>query len=257
MAASQLFKIESVNSKKTKLLVALKHNKRTQQAERGALANIDATRSHLNYSLTGSQTPEQIDLQAKVQMLTAGIDIQKQRKNAVVAVEIVFSLPIDRHAQDTTQFFSDCYAWVKLNNPCELLSFDVHLDEAAPHAHALILPIIDNRLQGDKLKGNRDNITRLSDLFYDEVGKPHGLSKGTKARLSAADKQILVKIILTRLKPDAAMRSVVWDCIRDLIVQYPAAFADRLSIELLPATGVKIKSFVDHKRSQGKGSFIR
>jgi hypothetical protein len=175
----------------------------------------------------------------------------------VLAVEVLFSLPIDRHDQDTTQFFSDCYAWVKLNITCELLSFDVHLDEAAPHGHALILPIIDNRLQGDKLKGNRDNITRLINLFYEEVGKQHGLSKGTKARLSATDKQTLVKLILTRLKPDAAMRSIVWDCIRDLIVQHPATFADRLSIELLPATGVKIKSFVDHKRSQGKGSFIR
>jgi hypothetical protein len=257
MASSQLFKIESVSSKKTTLLRALKHNKRTLQAERGANGNINVTRSHLNYSLTGSQTPEQIDLHAKVQMVTAGIDIQKQRKNAVLAVEVLFSLPIDRHDQDTTQFFSDCYAWVKLNITCELLSFDVHLDEAAPHGHALILPIIDNRLQGDKLKGNRDNITRLINLFYEEVGKQHGLSKGTKARLSATDKQTLVKLILTRLKPDAAMRSIVWDCIRDLIVQHPATFADRLSIELLPATGVKIKSFVDHKRSQGKGSFIR
>lgn len=257
MAASQLFKIESVNSKKTKLLVALKHNKRTQQTERGALANINATRSHLNYSLTGSQTPEQIDLHAKVQMLTAGIEIHKLRKNAVVAVEIVFSLPIDRHAQDTTQFFSDCYAWVKLNILCELLSFDVHLDEAAPHAHALILPIIDNRLQGDKLKGGRENILRLSNSFYEDVGKRHGLSKGVKASLSVTDKQNLVKLILTRLKLDSAMRSIVWDCIRDLIVQYPLSFAERLSIELLPVRDSKIKSFVDHKRAHGKGSFIK
>jgi len=251
MAASHIIRLAAMKGK-SKVLDALKHNKRTLQAERGANGNIDATRSHLNYSLTGSDTPEQIATHAKVQMVKAGID--KPRSNQVMGVEAVFSLPIDRHAQDTTQFFNDCFEWVKLTFAGELLSFDVHLDESMPHAHAVILPLIDGKMQGSDMMGGRGNLMRLINKFHADVARHHGLSRNESNRISAMDKQSLAKLVLTRLKSDAVMQSSVWACIRDLIVKDPLPFAQMLSIKLAEKTRAKGKSFVAIMTSKGKGS---
>ena len=254
MAASQLFRLGSITGKNG-ILEALKHNKRTLQAERGTSENIDVTKTPFNYSLASDDAPEAIAKHAKVQMVMAGIDTP--RKNGVMAVEYIFSLPIDRHKQDARPFFSDCCEWLKLNFAGELLSFDVHLDEAAPHAHALILPLIDGKMQGDKLKGDKANIKRLQDKFHADIAGRYGLSRGDNKRLSNADKQALVSKILARLKGDPVMRSCIYACVRDDLHKNPIKYAQLLSIEIISTTSKKSKSFVDHCRSTGKGSFVR
>ena len=98
MAASHLIRLGVIKGK-SGVLEALKHNKRTLQAGRGVVANIDVTKTPLNYCLTDPATPDAIALHAKVQVVKAGIDML--RKNQVMAVEVVFSLPIDRYSQDT------------------------------------------------------------------------------------------------------------------------------------------------------------
>jgi hypothetical protein len=162
MAASHFFRMGKVKGK-AGILNAAKHNKRTLQAERGAGANIDALRTSLNYSLTDQATAEQVDRTAKVLMVQAGID--KTRINQVMALEIIFSLPIKRHKQDTRPFFHDCMDWTKQNIPGVLLSFDVHLDESAPHAHALILPLVDGKMNGHKIMGGKGDLIRLINRF--------------------------------------------------------------------------------------------
>ena len=107
MASSHLIRLGSIKGKNG-VLEALKHNKRELQAERGADAHIDAIRTPLNYCLAGDYLPKEIATHAKVQMLKAGIDTP--RINGVMAVEVLFSLPIDRHQQDTKPFFADCLA---------------------------------------------------------------------------------------------------------------------------------------------------
>jgi len=247
MASSHLFRLGSIKGKDG-VLVAMRHNKRTPQTAHGA--NIDATRTCFNYSIASDDTPKAIATYAKVKMLQAGIE--QPRKNGVMAVEVVFSLPIDRHNQDTKPFFNDCYKWVKKTFAAELLSFDVHLDEAAPHAHAVILPLIDGKMQGDKLKGNRDNIQRLNNSFSDEVARHHGLSNSATKRLNTTEEQALEKLVLTRLKSDPAMLSDVWPYIRDAIHKDPLPFAEMLSIEVPLAEIAKGKSFVAIMTSTGK-----
>lgn len=248
MASSHLFRLGSINGKDG-VLVAMRHNKRTPQTARGA--NIDVTRTSLNYSLTSTDTPETIAILAKVQMVKAGIE--RPRKNGVMAVECIFSLPIDRHQQDTKPYFKACLEWVKQTFAGELLSFDVHLDESAPHAHAVILPLINGKMQGDKLKGNRDNIKRLNDSFNNEVAMHYGLIRSARTRLNHTDEQALEKLVLNRLKSDPAMLSDVWACIRHAIHKDPKAFADLLSIELPLAGRPKTKSFVAIMTSKSKG----
>ena len=184
MAASHLIRLSAIKGK-SGVLEALKHNKRTLQAEHGAGVNIDVTKTPLNYCLTDPATPDAIALHAKVQVVKAGIDML--RKNQVMAVEVVFSLPIDRHSQDTRPFFNDYLAWVKQSLASEVLSFDVHLDGSAPHPHAVISPLIDDKMQGICLISVKGNLMRLINLFYSEIAARYGLAKASRKRLSAKD----------------------------------------------------------------------
>ena len=248
MASSHLLRLGSITGHNG-VLVALKHNKRKPQTARGS--NIDTNRTSLNYSLANGDTPEEIALYAKVQMAKAGIE--RPRKNGVMAVEVLFSLPINRHQQDTRPYFQDCYEWVKRTFAGELLSFDVHLDEAAPHAHAVILPLIDGKMQGDKLKGNRDNLHRLNNLFCNEVARHYGLYSSAKKRLTQVDERALERLVLNRLKHDPAMLSDVWPCIREAIHSDPLQFAEILAIKLPDTSSKSGKSFVSIMTSIGKG----
>lgn len=257
MAASHLFRLGTVKNvynnqgKLTQygLLALLKHHKRTEAPK----DNIDASKSKLNYSLTAPATPESITTYASGQMLKAGI--VTPRRNGVMAVEVLFSLPIDKHHQDTRPFFNDCYEWVKLNFAGELLSFDVHLDESAPHAHALILPLIDGKMQGNALIGGVGNMTRLRYLFQADVAKRYGLSLNDLKRYNGADKASVALAVLNHLKGDCIMKSKAWAWVREEIQADPYPLAQILSIVIDKSTSKKIKSFVDHKRSRGKGSF--
>lgn len=149
ITANQLLKlVDSMNRKKTAacqllwlgrikgkngILEAFKHNKRTLQTERGSGANIDATRTSLNYSLVNNDKPEDLALYATMQMMRAGA--YPPRRNQVMAVEVLFSLPINRHQQDTRQFFTDCFEWVKNTFDGEILGFDVHFIDRMAFVH--------------------------------------------------------------------------------------------------------------------------
>lgn len=251
MAASHFFRMGKVKGKNG-ILNALKHNKRTLQAERGASANIDAFRTPLNYSLTDPATPEQTDLNAKVLLVKAGID--KPRKNGVMALEVIFSLPIDRHQQDTQPFFQDCMKWTQQNIPGVLLSFDVHLDESAPHAHALILPLVDGRMKGHEIMGGKGDLMRFITLFHTEVARHYGLSRNETKRFTSEDKAHIAKQVLYTLAADPVKKSMIWPCVRDAVQKDPLPYAQLLGIEYKrrPASYTG-KSFVQIMTSKGKG----
>lgn len=230
MAASHLLRLGKVKGKNG-VLNALKHNKRTLQAERGAGANIDAFRTSLNYSLTEPDSAESIDRHAKVLLVQAGID--QTRTNQVMGIEIIFSLPIDRHQQDTSPFFRDCLGWVKRHVPGVLLSFDVHLDESAPHAHALILPLQDNKMQGNKIMGGIGNLTRLINVFHAEVAGHYGLSRNNAKRMNLKTKESLERQILAVLAIDPVIKSLIWPCVRDAIHNDPLPYAQLLGVNQL------------------------
>ena len=257
MAASHLLRLGSVKDVYNKqgkfmqngLLALLKHHKRTELPK----DNIDPKRTKLNYCLTAPATPASITAHANGQMLNAGIE--RKRKNGVIAVEVLFSLPIDRHSQDTRPFFNDCYSWLHKTFAGELLSFDVHLDEAAPHAHALILPLVDRKMQGNKMIGGTGNLMRLINLFHKEVAKHYGLSRSDYKRYNSADKASVALAVLNRLQGDSIMKSSVWPWAREAIQADPFPLAQILAIVSAKPSSKKAKSFVDHKRSHGKGSF--
>jgi len=251
MASSHLFRIGSVKAKNP-IQVALEHNKRSPKNSYGS--NIDVSRINLNYSLHNDNTPDEITRHARRRIFEAGI--VRLRKNAVMVVEIIFSLPISHHQRDTRPFFNDCYEWVKRTFDGELLSFDVHLDESAPHAHALILPLIDGKMQGSKLMGNRENILRLNNLFSEEVAIRHGLYSTNSKRLSSTEARAIKQMVYLRLKSDPAMLSAVWPCIRDAIDKDPLPFAEALSINTPAIVRDANKPFAAIMTSTSKGKDI-
>lgn len=247
-----IFRIQKITGANG-LLIALKHNKREFQKTRVSPSNIDPLKSVLNYSLTQTASADTLDRLVKSKLALAGIN--KLRKNGVLAVEVLFSLPIAQKNNDTQSYFKDCYEWIKSTFQGELISFDVHLDESAPHAHVLILPLIDGKLQGSNLVGGRGNLFRLHNLFYRDVASHYGFSKQKKSSLSTQARDMLIRKILITLKLDPVIKSDIWPIIRNHIQLEPMLYGNLLGIK--PSISGNKKSFVDYKRAKGRGSFIR
>lgn len=247
-----LFRYGSVNGKS--FVAAIKHNRRETQKVFGAKAHIDINRTSLNYYLHGLESAEKIERYANSRLALHGV---KVRKNAVWAVEIIFSLPVNWHEKDTSQFFSDCYQWTLKTFEGELLSFDVHVDESAPHAHALIFPLIDGKMQGDKLKGGMNKIYERQRLFYEQVAVHYGFKMPSRVRLNYQDKASLAKEVIKRLNKDSIQTSAIFSWVRDAIFANPVPCAQLLEIPLPSVEKTPAEAFIEIKRSKGRGSFER
>lgn len=236
------------------ITVAARHNRRVIQAEMGATGSIDPARSHLNETLTGPSAAADVGQLAKDLMMAAGV--VKLRKDAVMGLEIVFSLPYG-HALDDRAYFSACAEWAGLafGGAHNVLSADIHRDEAAPHCHVLLLPLIDGRMIGNKIIGGKQKLMAMQKEFHAAVASKFGLSKAP-ARLSGSTRQAGAKAVLQKLREtsDGALQSAAWAVIREAVERDPAPFLLALGIEV-KATAKKLKPFVDYVTSKGKGPF--
>jgi len=211
---------------------AARHNRRAIQAEMGAAGSIDPSRSHLNFTLAGPDSAQSVAALAKARMEAAGIG--KLRKDAVMALELVFSLPPSSPV-DVRAYFSDCLAWVvrHFGDEQNILSADVHLDEAAPHSHVLVLPLVDGRMCGSKLAGDRNRLLNLHADFHLTVASRYGLKKAPNRLLGAAKAEAAGTVLsCLQTPPDPALRSRAWPVIRECIANDPVPFALALGIEL-------------------------
>jgi len=232
------------------ITVAARHNRRVIQAEMGAAGSIDPARSHLNETLTGPSAAADVGQLAKDLMMAAGV--VKLRKDAVMGLEIVFSLP-HGHALDDRAYFTACAEWAVGRMGGVILSADIHRDEAAPHCHVLLLPPIERRMIGNKIIGGKQMLLALQKDFHAAVASKFGLSKAP-ARLSGSTRQAGAKAVLQKLREtsDGALQSAAWAVIREAVERDPAPFLLALGIEV-KATAKKLKPFVDYVTSKGKG----
>ena len=146
---------------KKKLSDAIKHNRRTIPCK-----NADARRSHLNRILAGPLSAAEVMPLAESLVKTAGA---KLRKNASWGIEIICSLAPD-HGLDQNAYFQRCYEWTAERFGIEnILSVDVHLDEAAPHCHVLILPLRAGKLDASAILGGIANLYALRADFATKV----------------------------------------------------------------------------------------
>lgn len=235
------------------IATAARHNKRVIQAEMGATGSIDPTRSFLNEALAGPSTAADVGQLAKDLMTAAGVT--RLRKDAVMGLEIVFSLP-PGHTIDDRAYFTDCSRWAGgyFGSAQNILSVDIHRDEAQHHCHILLLPLIDGRMDGGRMVGNKQKLIEMQKQFHLDVGVRYGLSKAP-AKLSGASKQAAATAVLTKMREtgDKAMQSAAWATIRAMIENDPAQFLMALGIEQ-QAPQKKRRTMAQIFTSKGKGS---
>lgn len=233
------------------ILVAARHNRREIAAELGAAGNIDPARSLLNVRLVGPDSAQGVANLARELMRTAGID--KPRKDAVLAIEFMFSLP-GHLSFDSIGYFRDCMAWVaaRFGGETNILSADVHFDEAQPHCHVLLLPMCDGTLQGSDMYGGPRKLEDHQMSFHEAVAARYGLCRA-RPKPSAAERQKLALTVLHRVREsqDPVRRSAVWPAVREAIERDPLPFAMILGLEPEAAPA---RSFVDIMTSTGKGA---
>jgi len=133
---------------KAKLSAAIKHNRRTIPCK-----NADATRSHKNVILAGALGADGVMATAERLVLGTG---SKPRRNASWAIELLFTLAPDHGLNDQT-YFESCLDWASERyGSGNILSADVHRDEAAPHMHVLVIALRGGKLQGSVILGCKD-----------------------------------------------------------------------------------------------------
>lgn len=249
MTTDVFFAFKKIKSFKH-LHAAVCHNKRMDQFERGSRNHIDPKRSHLNLALAGESDPQGVRSLAHHAIQSAGI---KLRKNGVLALEFVFSL----HRQSglgELAYFQDCVTWMgRVFGVANILAADVHLDEAAPHMHLLVLPLINGRMKGSEAVGLKEWRILRSE-FMKEVAGPYGLREPAK-RLVGHAKERAEQDILHNLqaREDEAMKSVLWPLIRKSIASDPRPYLAALGVpELVKPVKAKGKSFTQIMTGKGK-----
>ena len=235
-----------------KLIAAFRHNKREIQKELGSVGHINPALSQFNYSLHGLLTSKLLSEQHKDKIKAAGIE--RPRKNAALAIEIIFSFPPNTNIPHRG-YFTDCVTWAAEQFGADnLLSADVHPDEAAPHCHVLLIPLLDGRLRGRDLMGDMKAMFERQADFFEKVSKRYGFTKPTK--LSHQNKQSACKTVLERLRviDDPCLKSAAWAHLRDDIGRNPLSWLQALGVSFEPEKPKrKLKTTAQIFTSKGKG----
>lgn len=199
MTHSQFLRMKKLTGKAI-IRVAAKHNHRELVAEfaNDRISHIDSSRTPNNIVLRGPATAMDIEHLAERLMAEAGMT--RLRKDAVRALEIVFSLP-PSFKGNTPAFFSDAVQWSETYFNVPVISAIVHNDEAAPHCHVLLLPLVNGRMIGSELMGNRSKLRAIQADFQDQIATRYGLIRQrTPTRLSSRAKRQAAEKILQALK---------------------------------------------------------
>ena len=141
--------------------------------------DIDWERTHLNYDLHNGDT--KINFAEKINERVASLNLKKAiRKDANVMAQVFISASPEWFGEidEQTQrgYFEDAYKWVCERYGVEnIISATVHMDEATPHMHINLVPVVNGKVcyadlfteKPQKSRG-RDGkqLTALHDDFY-------------------------------------------------------------------------------------------
>ena len=236
--------------KPSTLAQAAAHNLRADQNERGARAHIDPRRTHENRILHGPDTPAKVVALAHSKMAAAGVDVAKLRKDYVQAVELLASLPPGSGVAED-EFFAAAVAWAGGRYGVEnLMSAVVHRDEAAPHLHVLVLPLVDGKLRGGELR-SAQVLQQTTRDFFERVARRFGLRQPERA--NPAQRAAMARAVVARLEAslDPCTKSVAWPAVRTAIEREPQPFAEALGVA--PETKPKrLRTMTEIFTSRGK-----
>ena len=171
MAETQMLAVKKIKS--TEILKnALKHNLRLIPRELGEYRHIDAAKCCLNCVLVGGTDPDQMVRNTEAKII--GSTGKKLRRNGVLALEYLVSLRAGTTI-NTQEYFPAVVEWLEEYLGCPIISAVVHLDEANPHMHVLVLPLRNGRMMGSELVGYKGDLAALKQSHYKCVGQRFGL----------------------------------------------------------------------------------
>jgi len=178
-----------------------------------------------NQKLWGPDTPEEVANLAR--SLMAQHNVKKLRKKGIRAVEVLLSLS-QRHGIDDTAFFTESMHWFaqRFGGIENLLSADIHRDEANDHVHMLFLPLLDGRMIGSDMVGGRGKVRGCKLSFDEEICRKHGVKVLMVDSLSRQEKAIASRAVQERLAAtrDPVSTSLVWDAVRTNIENKPEPY---------------------------------
>ena len=237
--------VRGVTSPKNIVRVAAMHNLREIQAELGASAasGIIPARMHLNYQVRGPGTADEVAGLATALLDNAGV--KSLRRDACMALELVISLPADTTINHR-DYFGAAVAWADAYFNVPILSAAVHLDEAAPHLHILLLPLVAGRMQGGALAGGPVKIRAMLADFQQQVAQRFGLTHQPRTkRLSKPNRDAAGRVVLEALRAHPAR--LLEPGMRDALIAALGSQAETLLPLLglsMPTTKATAKSFV-------------
>lgn len=238
MTHTQFLRIQKLTGKAI-IKVAARHNHREILAELGAApgGHIDPARVVLNRVLRGCDTAAAVASQAK--MLMDAVGVKTLRKDAVRALEIVFSLPPESSI-DHDLFFNESVQWVDQHFAAPVISAIVHNDEAAPHCHVLLLPLVDGRMIGSDLMGGPTKLQAMQADFHAQVGQRHGLARQTaQKRPSAAIRQQAIDCAFDALESNSGLSAAVLRALLTPHLGNPAPLLLALGLAMPTPTAIK------------------
>jgi hypothetical protein len=146
-----------------------RHNERLRE-----VPGADPDRARDNQIIVG-QDEQLNDAFAR---LTEG---QKVRSNAVRAVEVMMTFSPEAPPKDLQAWVRDNRRWLEQEFGKEnLVKLYLHMDEATPHLHAVVIPIDPKgKLNCRHFLGGADKLSALQDR-YAVAMKPHNLERGNK-----------------------------------------------------------------------------
>jgi len=142
--------------------------------------HIDSERTKNNVELIG--LPKDVHSPAEFfKKRISELDYYKThhiRKNAILCQEIVLGYGMDglpedfsvsKWAKQSEQYLKDIYGEENI------ISAVVHMDESAPHIHALVMPIVNGKLSARQVTGDRNGLRALHTRYYEDYMKECGL----------------------------------------------------------------------------------
>lgn len=239
-----------------KLGFAAKHNLREIAAELREGGRIDSTRRCLNEVIAGPATALEVAALARG-MVAAAYPVKLPRRDAVLCIEFMVSLPAD-HGVDEEAFFTATLAWLgrRFGGVGNVVSAVVHRDEDNPHMHVLLVPLVDGGLRGSEAIGGKVKVRGFYRDFDLQIGTGFGL-KPIAGTLREAERARAASCVVAALKrlDDPCLTSGVWPALNHLIEMNPLPLAVALGIDAgRQPRAWRERSFTDIMISKGKGS---
>lgn len=260
MSSSLLFRVGTIglstrgSHTPCTLVNACRHNLRELQVERGFRNHIDSSRTSLNKILHGPGSARDVQQLARALIERHLVPMPKLRRDHVQAIEFLISLPVNTSI-DADAYFRASVDWlIGVFGEEMLLSAVVHFDEAAPHMHALVLPVVNGKhVGGAPVK--RDRLRLMTEDFAQAVGRPFGLAFTPRVRLTVGQRKDIAAVVLDRLasSSDPVTASALWPCVRAEIARAPQQYLDALGLLPLPVRNPKkLRTVMQIMTSRGK-----